>query len=111
MNDDGFDAERRDPTVIGFAENEQHQQVFIIVAPGSTIGWERVCLIETFDPDRVIVATPIETIKGIGRGPAANSYMDSIVSEACAVAEQHFERAEDPWERFINIDEEYKDGD
>lgn len=106
MNDDEFDVERRDPAVIGFAENEQKQQVFIIVAPGSTINWERICLIETFDPQRVIVATPVETIRGIGRGPAAKTYLDTVVSEACAVAEEHFDRAEDPWTRFINIDKE-----
>jgi hypothetical protein len=85
-----------DPNVIGIAanESEDHTVVFIS-APGKSLNWEHLSLFPTFDPKRVIVATPIEPLVSVaGLGPEeANDYLNNFLSEAILLAEEHFATA------------------
>ena len=80
-----------DPNVIGMAANEDKTVVFIS-APGASLNWHHLALFPTFDPKRVIVATPIEPLVSISElGPEeANDYLNNFLSEAILLAEEHF---------------------
>ena len=80
-----------DPSVIGMAQSEDKTVVFIS-APGASLNWEHLHLFPTFDPKRVIVATPIEPLVSVaGLGPEeANDYLNNFLSEAILLAEEHF---------------------
>ena len=98
-----------DPNLIGCAENENHQWIFLLATPGKAIEWERMKIISTLDPQQLVAATPIETIRGIGDGPAIAKYIDTLIQDACLAAEEHFE-SETPLERlFFDSDNEEKD--
>ena len=82
-----------DPNVIGIAANESEDlTVLFISAPGASLNWQHLALFPTFDPKRVIVATPIEPLVSVaGLGPEeANDYLNNFLSEAILLAEEHF---------------------
>lgn len=95
-----------DPNIIGYAENQQNQGVCIITAPGETINWIQLVLFDTFDQDRVVIATPVEIIRGLELGKQREGYLSSIVIKSLQIAERHFSKDIDPWTRFMETDDE-----
>ena len=79
-----------DPNLIGCAQNEHHQWIFLLATPGNAIEWERMKIISTLDPQQLVAATPIETIRGIGNKTAIAEYIDLLIHDACLAAEEFF---------------------
>ena len=84
-----------DPNVIGMATHDDKTIVFIS-APGDALGWERMTLFPTLDSKRVIVATPMEPLIGMGGlGPdTVKKYLNTFLSDAILLANEHFESIE-----------------
>lgn len=80
-----------DPNVIGEAHHEG-RTVVLISAPGESLNWERLVLFPTLDTNRVLVATPVETIVGVTLIDPADypQYLKDFFIDAITLAEEHF---------------------
>lgn len=103
MSSDDYSLYRdEDKSVIGYAECGK-QSVLLVSAPGHTIDWQHMKLFPTFDKNRVVVATPVETILGIRQSIEnedevpliMGEYLNNFLNEAVLLASEHFETIQD----------------
>lgn len=80
-----------DPSVIGEAHHKG-RTVVLISAPGESLNWERLVLFPTLDTNRVLVATPEETMFGVTLIDPADisQYLNDFFTDAITLAEEHF---------------------
>jgi hypothetical protein len=102
MSDDYEVYRDEDNSVIGVAECGD-QTVLLISAPGKSINWEHMKLFPTLDKNRVVVATPMETIIGVRESiendddvpKIMGEFLNNFLNEAVLVAVEHFDSLED----------------